>query len=721
MKLIIISNRLPIKIIQENDEYKVVPSSGGLTTGLDSLQTHYEKHWIGWPGMHLKEGEEKEKINKQMEEQHFHPVYLTPEQIVNYYEGYSNSVLWPLSHYFTSYVRYKSKYWDAYKEVNTLFCEKALEILEPGDIVWIQDYHLMLLPQMIRNHIPDMNIGYFHHIPFPSYELFRMLPERAEILKGLLGADLVGFHTHHYMRHFISAVYRVLKLDCVLDEIYLNGRVVSVNAFPMGINYDLYHDAILNPKINKNAKKLKKDFGNHKLILCVDRLDYSKGILLHLKSVRNFLDKHPEYQGKVSLVMVVAPSRDQVMMYFDLKNRIDKVVGSINGKYSTAEWRPVHYFYRNFNFEELIALYHISDIALVTPLRDGMNLVAKEYVAAKRRKPGVLILSEMAGAASELSETLIVNPTDIKEIEDALLKALEMPEEQQMKLLASMQLTVSSQTVNQWAEDFVQELNGVKHKNDWLKQKIATGKNYDRIKQAYDHAEKRLIVLDYDGTLVPFSENPRLAAPSPELLILLARLSTHSKNHLIVSSGRDRHTLEQWLGHLSVGLSAEHGAFYKENGEWISRMKKIKWDDEILNIIEQTVHRTPHSQIEIKDTAVVWHYRKVDPWLAELRVTQLINALMIPCTRLNLQVMKGNKIIEVKDKSIHKGVEVKRLIEQKHYDFVMAIGDDTTDEDMFHVLPQDAFTIKVGKDSTAARFNLPTQQLAVDFLDSLTN
>ncbi|MDU1893020.1 MAG: bifunctional alpha,alpha-trehalose-phosphate synthase (UDP-forming)/trehalose-phosphatase [Dysgonomonas sp.] len=719
MKLIIISNRLPLKIVEENNKYKVIPSPGGLSTGLDSLETKVEKHWIGWPGMYLDDCKEKESIDKQLAEQKYTPVYLTPDQIENYYEGYSNSVLWPLCHYFSNYIQYENKYWEAYKEVNALFCEVALKVIEPDDIVWVQDYQLMLLPKMIRDKMPDVSIGYFHHIPFPSYELFRSLPERAELLKGLLGADLVAFHTHSYMRHFISAVYRVLKLDCNLDEIQLDDRVVDVDAFPMGINYDMYHEALLDSSIEKKSKELRQSFGKAKLMLSVDRLDYSKGITIRLQSFGNFLERNPQYKGKVSLVMIVAPSRDTVDIYAELKNEIDKLVGAINGKFATIDWTPVYYFYHSFQFEELVALYQISDIALVTPLRDGMNLVAKEYIATKREQAGTLILSEMAGASIELSDAIIVNPTDIHEIENAMKQALEMPINEQQERINLMQEIISTQTVKQWAMDFIEELKQVREKNRALTRKIVVKDNFDKIKEDYSKSQKRLIILDYDGTLAPFQKRPEDAYPTEELLQLLSKLANDPINEVVVSSGRDRHTLDKWLGTLPIGLAAEHGAFYKENGKWHSKISKIKWDKEILDIIEHTVKRTPRSKIEVKDTAIVWHYRTVDSWLADLRVTQLINALINPCSRMNLQIMKGNKIVEVKYNDITKGSEAIRLVNQDNYDFIMAIGDDTTDEDMFLALPEDAVTIKVGRNSNVSKYNIPTQAQTLYFLDKL--
>ncbi len=719
MKLIIISNRLPLKIVEEQSKYKVIPSPGGLSTGLDSLETTLDKHWIGWPGMYLEEGPEKEDIDRQLEEHKYHPVYLTPQQIEDYYEGYSNSILWPLCHYFFNYVHYDNAYWLAYQQVNALFCEAAMQVIRPGDIVWVQGYQLMLLPGMIRNQAPDISIGYFLHIPFPSYELFRGLPERAELLNGLLGADLIGFHTYDYMRHFISTVYRVLKLDCYLDEIQLDRRVVDVDAFPMGINYEMYHNAIRDPATAKKAEELRDDFGTGKLILSVDRLDYSKGILLRLESYENFLKNHPEYRGKVSLVMVVSPSRDTVDIYANLKEEIDKKVGAINGKYSTIDWSPVYYFYRSFTFEELAALYYIADVALVTPIRDGMNLVSKEFLAVKRTRPGVLILSEMAGAANELREAIIVNPTDTHEIEEALVTALAMPVKEQKRRMKVMQEIISTQTVKQWATDFISELQGVRKKNQELRQKLVEDKNFAVICKMYDAAKKRLLILDYDGTLVKFVNNPKAASPPADLLRLLEVLAEDPKNDVVISSGRDRKTLEKWLGKLPVGLSAEHGAFYKEKGEWHARTQRMEWDKEIVDIIRNAVKRTPGSRMEVKDTALVWHYRDVDSWLADLRITQLLNALINPCSRLNLQIMNGNKILEIKQSEFSKGSEALRLMKKDAYDLILAVGDDATDEEMFATLPKEAITIKVGKCSATAMYNISTQEETVQFLNLL--
>ena len=359
MKLFIVSNRLPVKVSEKEGELLFTRSEGGLATGLDSLQTQYEKHWIGWPGLDVEKAEDRQHIREELEKLDFHPVFLTGEQIENYYEGYSNSTIWPLCHYFFSYTQYRQDFRESYREVNRLFCEEVRHLVGPDDIVWVQDYQLMLLPGMLREIMPTLCIGYFHHIPFPSYELFRILPERAELLRGVLGADLIAFHTHDYMRHFISTAERVLHMDFKLDETQIGNRFVRVDALPMGIDYEKFHRISSSPAVGQLIARTRAHFGDRKLVLSVDRLDYSKGIRHRLHGFDSFLKQHPEYLGKVTLAMVIVPSRDRVGSYADLKTRIDEEISAINGRYSTMDWTPVCYFYHGFSFEELAAMYYV--------------------------------------------------------------------------------------------------------------------------------------------------------------------------------------------------------------------------------------------------------------------------------------------------------------------------------------------------------------------------
>ena len=720
MKLFIVSNRLPVKVSEKEGELLFTRSEGGLATGLDSLQTQYEKHWIGWPGLDVEKAGDRQHIREELEKLDFHPVFLTGEQIENYYEGYSNSTIWPLCHYFFSYTQYRQDFRESYREVNRLFCEEVRHLVGPDDIVWVQDYQLMLLPGMLREIMPTLCIGYFHHIPFPSYELFRILPERAELLRGVLGADLIAFHTHDYMRHFISTAERVLHMDFKLDETQIGNRFVRVDALPMGIDYEKFHRISSSPAVGQLIARTRAHFGDRKLVLSVDRLDYSKGIRHRLHGFDSFLKQHPEYLGKVTLAMVIVPSRDRVGSYADLKTRIDEEISAINGRYSTMDWTPVCYFYHGFSFEELAAMYYVADVALVTPLRDGMNLVAKEYVAVKNDNPGVLILSEMAGAAVELADALPINPNDTEQIAAAIHRALTMPVEEQLRRIERMQAVVSTQTVNKWAADFMKELADVCRRNEAVRRKRLTSETVAaEIVGPYRRAKRRLLLFDYDGTLAPIRSRPEEAVPSHRLCELLRTLGTDAANRVVICSGRDSGTLEKWFGGLPVSLAAEHGAFYKDRGAWRCNIRPASWDPKLSALLEHFARKTPRSRIERKQTALAWHYREADSWLGQLRAQQLVNALMPLCARLNLHILQGDKVVEIKSPRFTKGSETLRLLRQERYDFILALGDDTTDDDMFAALPPRALSVKVGNASEHARYNMPEQSEVVPLLELL--
>jgi len=720
MRLIIIANRLPVKLSRTDGRFVSKRSEGGLATGLASLKGGLETHWIGWPGLCVEEEADRAQVNDVLAKQDFHPVYLSNKQIEDYYESFCNNIIWPLCHYFFTYIQYDKKMWTCYREVNELFLEETLRIIQPGDRVWIQDYHLMLLPGLLREAMPDLCIGYFHHIPFPSFELFRVLPERAEVLQGLLGADLVGFHTHDYMRHFISAAYRVLRSDCDLDEIHTDGRLVQVNTFPMGISFQQFYDAILRAPVRELAEILRRKYKNLKVVLSVDRLDYSKGILLRLKGFELALETHPELRGRVSLLMLVVPSRDTVPEYADLKKKIDETIGSLNGRYSTLTWTPVRYYYRSFSQDRLLALYHIADIALVTPLRDGMNLVAKEFVAAKRDVPGVLILSDRAGAAVELTDALLVNPNSAEEICSAIFTAVNMPEDDQLLRLRRMQALLAHQNVDKWAADYLDALDRIHERNKTLRESRMSVNHVREIQKHYAQSDRRLLILDYDGTLSKLCKQPEEAVPTDKVRSLLARLGSDPRNTVVICSGRDRDTLDHWLGDLPVELTAEHGAFIKEHGTWKGIYDEtVVWSDDILAVMTRIADQTLGSRIEKKRTSLVWHYRNCDAWLADLREKQLIHTLMPLCAQQNLFITRGNKVVEIKATNANKGTEALRLLAKEAYSFVLAIGDDLTDEDMFRSLPPEAITVRVGDFSPNARYVLGPQTKVLPLLDAL--
>lgn len=473
MKTYIISNRLPARFVQKkNGKFDMVPSEGGLATGLASLKG--EQHWIGWPGISTNNKEKQKEIRASLGKT-MEPVFLSEEDIELFYKGFSNETIWPLFHSFTETALFRKEYWEKYVEVNRKFARIVLEKVEPGDTIWIQDYHLMLLPQMLKTHLPDNPIAFFLHIPFPPEEIFNNLPWREEVLQGLLGADLIGFHVNAYLKNFEKAIKSTLQLHTRRENRILNeakgephqavfvgvgNRTVKARAFPMGIDFDKFNNSINDRKVCEQLQAFKKKFGDFKLILSVDRLDYTKGIPQRIRAFDSLLRQNPELQGKISMVVLVVPSRDEVPRYKMLKEEIDELIGKINGRYSTLDWTPVHYFYRGLDFNQLTALYNLCDIGFVTPYRDGMNLVCKEYVASKTEgeKGGVLILSETAGAAAELTQAIIVNPFHEEEVVAALEQAINMPESKQKKAIWQMQQTIKENSVETWASTILEDL-----------------------------------------------------------------------------------------------------------------------------------------------------------------------------------------------------------------------------------------------------------------------
>jgi trehalose 6-phosphate synthase/phosphatase len=566
----------------------------------------------------------------------------------------------------------------------------------------------MLLPKFIREILPQATIGFFLHTPFPSFELFRLFPWRTPILEGILGADLVGFHTYDYVRYFLDSVHRILGYEHTFGQLTPGNRVVKVDAFPMGIDYDRFARTAHDADVQKEMKRIRKKVGKRKMILSVDRLDYTKGIVQRLEAFDLFLRNNSKYRKRITFILVAVPSRTKVEHYRLLKRQLDELVGRINGKYGTIDWIPVWYLYRSLPFHKLVALYSVADITLVTPLRDGMNLIAKEFIATKNDGRGVLILSEMTGAAQELGEALIVNPNDKEELMKALEYALTMPVKEQRARNRILQKRLQRYNVTRWAQDFMDGLSAVKKlQQERNARKLVAGirKNLidDYVKSAY-----RLILLDYDGTLVPFRERPQKAQPDTELLTLLQALAQHPQNEVVIISGRSKGTLDQWFGDLTVDLVGEHGAWIKEKETaWqiIEPLRK-EWKEQIRPTLELYVDRTPASFIEEKEFSLIWHYRKVDPELASVRTKELEDLLLHITTNLSLEVMKGNKVIEVKNAGIHKGRAVLHWISKKKWDFVLAIGDDVTDEDTFAVLPESAYSIKVGLDLSQAKFNV---------------
>ncbi|WP_187264113.1 bifunctional alpha,alpha-trehalose-phosphate synthase (UDP-forming)/trehalose-phosphatase [Pontibacter beigongshangensis] len=720
-KLIIVSNRLPVKLQEKEGKMTYKPSEGGLATGLGSIYKKDDNLWIGWPGMVVGNPEKQQQIAVELHDENMHPVFLTETEIKEFYEGFSNETLWPTFHYFSQYAVYDQQLWETYVTVNQKYCDVILEMAEPEDTIWIHDYQLLLLPSMLRERLPDATIGFFLHIPFPSYEVFRLLPWRKEILSGMVGADLVGFHTYDDMRHFLSSVNRLLGFGSMHGWVNMGARSLLVDSFPMGIDYDKYAEIADSEEVKKREKVYRNNLSDQKIVLSIDRLDYSKGIPQRLRAFELFLEQYPEFHEKVTLVMLVVPSRDAVEKYKELKEEVDELVGRINGRYSRITWNPIQYFYRSYPIETLSAFYRMADVALVTPMRDGMNLVCKEYVASKHEDPGVLILSEMAGASKELSEAILINPNDINQVVTSMHKALTMPEEEQKACMSRMQESLKRYNIHHWVSIYMDRLSYVKIKQMSMATSYLDEATFQEMSDAYQNASTRLFFLEYDGALMDYQADPSTMKPDAELYQLLSSLSASQKNRVVIVTSRDKDRMQEWLGELNLDIIAEHGVWIKQRDKgWRTMMSLLDtWKSDIRLILDLYVDRTPGSFIEEKDYSLVWHYRRVETGLGDLRARELINHLNFLADNSNLQVLDGQMAVEIKAQEVSKGRATAHWLNMYSPEFIMAVGDDWGDEDIFKAMPRDAYTVKIGNSHSVAKYHLDTSEQARRLLKRL--
>ena len=710
-RLLIVANRLPVTVRPTPGGVEVERSTGGLATGMSRPHEQSGGLWIGWSGA----GDDltpaqRAELEAQLASQRLVGVPLNRDLVARYYEGYSNGVLWPLFHYLLDQVPLQASDWDAYVQANEQFAEVVVAQYRPGDLIWIHDYQLLLLPGLVRRRLPEARIGFFLHIPFPSEELFRTLPARRQLLEGLLGADLVGFHTPTYLRHCATALTDILGLTVDIDRVQLPGREVRLGVFPMGVDASLFQTLSREPAVEAEAEALRGD-GSVRILVGVDRLDYTKGIPRRLLSFERMLHTHPELREKVRLVQVAVPSRTGVEAYQEFRSLVDGLVGRINGAFGTPRWVPVHYIFRGLSSEDLVALYRAADVMLVTPLRDGMNLVAKEFVASRTDGDGVLVLSEFAGAAWELPEALQVNPYDTDATAEVIFRALTMEPEERRARLAPLRERVATFDVHRWVSSFLEQLERVTDPAARaLSPTAGEAALRDELTAALEQNDELLLLLDYDGTLMPFTATPELARPDTALVHLLRSLAGRPDTEVHIVSGRGREALEQWIGSLPIWLHAEHGFWSRPPGqaEWTPAADiHASWREPVLAILRDITARTPGSLIEVKAVAIAWHYRMADLETGARRANELRIHLNQLLSNQPVEILAGNRVLEIRPYGVHKGrILAPMSSEREARTTILAIGDDRTDEDLFTSLPPDAVSVKVGPGSTRARFRL---------------
>ncbi|KAI9011250.1 glycosyltransferase family 20-domain-containing protein [Gaertneriomyces semiglobifer] len=687
-------------------------------SGIQSMKDKCEVVQVGWPGHVLDEEgynldvtsmdqDSLDELHQQFwDQKKCVPVLLDERVAQGHYEGYCKAVLWPLFHYLIwdynlDSSQFSLQSWSDYQQVNQKFAEAIARIYQPGDLIWIHDYHLLLLPSMVRELIPNAAIGFFLHTPFPSSELFRCLPERKEILEGVLGSSMIGFQTYSYARHFLSSCTRVLGLESSPKGVDYKGSQVSIHIFPIGIDPKRLQNRRQQPSVTDKMAAIREMYAGKKIIVGRDKLDHVKGVQHKLNAFHKFLTTYPEWQNKVVLIQVTSPSEREIPK---LEAKVTELVARINGNFGSLEFAPVHHYHQHLDQDDYYALLSVADVGLITSVRDGMNTTSHEFVVCQQENRGALILSEFTGTAGSLSAATLVNPWDYVGVANAINEALSMSKEERSTKHQQLFDHVTSNTAAFWAESFVRELK----KTDGVAPATNPTPALDvgLCVQKYRKAQKRLLMFDYDGTLTPIRKTPGAAVPPPEMLRAMQVLASDPRNVIYVISGRDQACLENWLGSIqSLGLSAEHGCFLRPpDGKWANLSEDIdfSWKTEVTEIFNYYTERTQGSFVEHKRCSVTWHYRLADPeygiFQAKECQNHLENAVL---SKLPIEILIGKKNLEVRPISINKGEIVKRLMkENPSAEFVFCAGDDRTDEDMFKMVRQ--ITERPERDRTAS-------------------
>ncbi|KAG1713046.1 hypothetical protein DVH05_000776 [Phytophthora capsici] len=689
-RLIMVSNRLPVSS-QRNEatgERTFSMSSGGLVTALNGIRDQVPFIWIGWLGEEIPHDEQSAVREKLTKEFNCIPVFLSKEIAARYYNDFSNDILWPIFHYVPlplfrpgSEKKFDFRQWDAYKLANKRFAQAVNQVYREGDFVWVHDYHLMMLPSLLRARHPHCKIGWFLHTPFPTAEMYRMLPVGKEILEGLLGADLLGFHTYDYARHFIAACGRVPGASTSPKGVEIGDHFSAIGVFPIGIDPEHFEDILNSEATQKRVQELATKFAGCKVIIGVDRMDYIKGIPHKLLAMERFLSLYPERRKDVVLIQIGVPSRTGVQEYQHLAASVNEMVGRINGRFGTLTHSPVHYIHRSVPPSELVALYNVADVCLVTSIRDGMNLVSHEYVMCQsqscephREGPGVLILSEFAGSAQSLSGAIRVNPWNTTDMANALGYAMDLPLMEREYRQTNLYRYVKTHTASFWGRSFLADLE------DAVSQPRAVVKKLVRLPTvevlgAYARSNHRLLVLDYEGTLFddltntgPSQQRGNVAPPKPFVKRLIEALANDPKNTVVLVSAHDRNVIRSWLTDHRVGVVAESGYFYRlpNDEEWqvMTEDTDPSWKKVVRPIMQYFTERTPGSRIDSKESSLTWHYGETDPIFGPMQARDMqVNLEDVLCN-LPLEVVQGTNRVEVRLQGVTKTLLLDEILKQ---------------------------------------------------------
>lgn len=739
-RLLVVANRLPVSAVRRGEEsWSLEISAGGLVSALLGVK-EFEARWIGWAGVNVPDEAGQKALTKALAEKRCIPVFLDEEIVHQYYNGYCNNILWPLFHYLglpqeerLATTRSFQSQFAAYQKANQMFADVVNEHYEEGDVVWCHDYHLMFLPKCLKEHNRNMKVGWFLHTPFPSSEIHRTLPSRADVLRAVLHADLVGFHTYDYARHFVSACTRILGLEGTPEGVEDQGRLTRVAAFPIGIDSDRFIRALEVPQVQEHIKELKERFAGKKVMLGVDRLDMIKGIPQKILAFEKFLEENSYWCDKVVLLQIAVPTRTDVPEYQKLTSQVHEIVGRINGRFGTLIGVPIHHLDRSLDFHALCAVYAVTDVALVTSLRDGMNLVSYEFVACQDSKKGVLILSEFAGAAQSLGAgAILVNPWNITEVAAAIGQALNMHAEEREKRHRHNFTHVTNHTAQEWAETFVSELNDTVIEAQQRIRKVPPPLNVADAMKRYMQSNNRLLILGFNATLTESVDTSGRRGGDqikemelklhPEVKEPLTALCSDPKTTVVVLSGSDRNVLDENFGEYNMWLAAENGMFLRSTkGDWMTTMPEhlnMDWVDSVKHVFEYFTERTPRSHFELRETSLVWNYKYADVEFGRLQARDMLQHLWTgPISNASVDVAQGSRSVEVRAVGVTKGAAVDRILGEIVHtksittpiDYVLCIGHFLQkDEDVYTFfepeLPSDAISIPKIKVTDAMKF-----------------
>ena len=714
--LVVVANRLPVDFTTDDDgSISWRRSPGGLVTALEPVMQSADGAWVGWGGAADVYADPFEADGMTLV-----PVTLNEDEIEQYYEGFSNDTLWPLYHDVISQPAFHRQWWDAYRRVNRRFAEAAAAQAGTGGTVWVQDYQLQLVPAMLRELRPDLRIGFFDHIPFPPYEIFSQLPWRRQVVEGLLGADLIGFQRNGDAANFLRTVRRLTRhstrgqLITFEDAEGRPVREIRASAFPISIDSGRFDELAREDSTRARAAEIRTELGDPEIVMLgVDRLDYTKGIRHRIKAYGELLDDGRLTVEEATLVQVASPSRENVDAYQELRDQVEIAVGRINGEFGELGHAAIHYLHHSYPPEEMAALYLAADVMLVTSLRDGMNLVAKEYVAARSDQQGALVLSEFTGAADELNGALLVNPHDIDELKDVIERAARMDPKEQRRRMRRLRRKVMADDVAKWSSSFLRTLEEmpVAPVAPELQDDDSAGPGLELV-EALDRLAATdglvMVATDFDGVLAPLVDDPSSSRTTPRSARALARLGRRpsSQVRLALVSGRDLETLAS-LSHAPSGtlLVGSHGA---ERGE-VSADGVVRHDlaltegqasllQRITEGLEEIADRHTGVWVEKKPTASVLHTRRS----THDGATQATEAARGLAERLGVGALEGKDVVELQVVESSKGKAIDALRTELDAKAVLYVGDDVTDEHAFAVLTPDDVSVKVGPGETIA-------------------